>query len=518
MNARGAYDNLVSAITSSLNGEFTYSGSSTDPYDFGYPSFFIQRDVMGQDMVVQDSGSEWYSTWYGSFSGLAPTTGRCQVPWTYYYGWIKNCNVVLSMIEGEPTVEQKSGAGIAHAMRAMFYHDLARMYAQKPYWADKNAPTVPIVTETTDIASSQNNPRATNEAIYKFILDDLNAAELLLADYQRTDVYTPDQSVVYGLKARVYLDMQDWANAEKYAKMAQEGYTMMTKEEYLSQTDGFNKPNGAWMFGLTYRSTDPNITENDADSSWGSQMIIEVSASECGYSSNYIGPKCIDAHLFSTIPATDFRRMCFLDPALDEMSEDEALAALTAYTDDPEGVYTTCILVSGRESFGNVGIKFRPKDGVHDNQYTAFTVAVPLMRVEEMKLIEAEAAGMQNEARGIELLTAFAKTRDAEYVYGTHNEAYYNTSTSAFQNEVWWQRRVELWGEGFATFDIKRLQKGIIRSYEGTNHVLTNQWNVEHTPDWMNLCIIQTETNYNSGVENNPTPIQPSSDSAPYEW
>jgi len=174
--------------------------------------------------------------------------------------------------------------------------------------------------------------------------------------------------------------------------------------------------------------------------------------------------------------------------------------------------------VSGRESFGNVGIKFRPKDGVHDNQYTAFTVAVPLMRVEEMKLIEAEAAGMQNEARGIELLTAFAKTRDAEYVYGTHNEAYYNTSTSAFQNEVWWQRRVELWGEGFATFDIKRLQKGIIRSYEGTNHVLTNQWNVEHTPDWMNLCIIQTETNYNSGVENNPTPIQPSSDSAPYEW
>ena len=518
MNARGAYDNLVSAITSSLNGEFTYSGSDTAPYDFGYPSFFLQRDVMGQDMVVQDSGSEWYSTWYGSFSGLAPTTGRCQVPWTYYYGWIKNCNVVLSMIEGEPTAEQKSGAGIAHAMRAMFYHDLARMYAQKPYWADKSAPTVPIVTETTDIASSQNNPRATNEAIYKFILDDLDAAEVLLADHQRSDVYTPDQSVVYGLKARVYLDMQDWANAEKYAKMAQEGYTMMTKEEYLSQTDGFNKPNGAWMFGLTYRSTDPNITENDADSSWGSQMIIEVSASECGYSSNYIGPKCIDAHLFSTIPATDFRRMCFLDPALDEMSEDEALAALTAYTDDPEGVYTTCILVSGRKSFGNVGIKFRPKNGVHDNQYTAFTVAVPLMRVEEMKLIEAEAAGMQNEARGIELLTAFAKTRDAEYVYGTHNEAYYNTSTSAFQNEVWWQRRVELWGEGFATFDIKRLQKGIIRSYEGTNHVLTNQWNVEQTPDWMNLCIIQTEANYNSGVENNPTPIQPSSDSAPYEW
>ena len=40
LNARGAFDNLVSAITSSLNGEFTYSGNDgTDPYDFGYPSF-----------------------------------------------------------------------------------------------------------------------------------------------------------------------------------------------------------------------------------------------------------------------------------------------------------------------------------------------------------------------------------------------------------------------------------------------------------------------------------------------
>ena len=532
LNARGAYDNLVSAITSSLNGEFTYGGNdSSYPYDFGYPSFFLQRDVMGQDMACEDSGSEWYTSWYSSFSGLAPTTARCQMPWTYYYGWIKNCNIVLSMLDGEPTEDQKVGAGIAHTMRAMFYHDLARMYAQKPYWADKSATTVPIVSEKTTIDESQNNARATNEEIYNFILADLNAAEPLLADYARTDVYTPDQSVVYGLKARVYLDMQDWANAEKYAKLAQEGYAMMTREEYLSQADGFNKPNGAWLFGLTYRSTDPNITLNDADSCWGSQMIIEVSPSECGYSANYVGPKRIDAHLFSTIPVTDFRRMCWIDPAIDDilvegaddketaqLTEDAQIEALAAYSDDPEGLYTTGYYVSAREAVGCMPVKFRPKDGVHDNQYTAFTVAVPLMRVEEMKLIEAEAAGMQNLSRGIQLLTEFAQTRDADYVYGTHNEAYGNNATSEFQNEVWWQRRVELWGEGFATFDIKRLQKGIIRSYEGTNHPESMRWNTDATPAWMNLCIIQTESNYNGSIENNPTPIAPTGDSAPFVW
>lgn len=517
-NAPGAFDNFVSSLTSSLNGEFTYSGSSHYPWDFGYPSFFLQRDVMGQDIAVETSGSEWYTTWYSCGTGLGPTYAVCQLPWTYYYGWIKNCNTVLSLAGEDPANDQKAGAGIAYAMRAMFYMDLARMYAPETYAKNPEAATVPIITEQTSAADATNNPRATNKEIFALILSDLDKAETLLADYKRTDVYTPDVSVVYGLKARAYLTMEDWANAEKYAKQAQTGYQVMTESQYLSKTDGFNKPNASWMFGLTFRPSDPNITENDADSSWGSQMIIEVSGSGCGYSANYVGPKRIDSHLFSTIPATDFRRMCFLDPALDEMSKADAIKALEAYTGDPEGVYTTGTKVSSRGTLGCIEIKFRPKDGEYENQYTAFTVAVPLMRVEEMKLIEAEAAGMQNEARGIELLTAFAKTRDANYEYGTHNEAYYNTATSKFQNECWWQRRVELWGEGFATFDIKRLQKGIIRSYAGTNHVSGYQWNIQNTPNWMNLCIIQSETNNNSACTNNETPKPLSGDSDPFAW
>ena len=517
--APGAFENFVASITSSLNGDFTYGGSSHYPWDFGYPSFFLQRDVMGNDIAVETSGSEWYTTWYSSGTGLGPTYAVCQLPWTYYYGWIKNCNTVLDLAGAEPDEEHATGAGIAYAMRAMFYMDLARMYAPETYARNQNAETVPIVRETLGLSESTENPRATNKEMFEFILSDLDKAETLLADYKRADKFTPDQSVVYGLKARAYLTMEDWANAEKYAKLAQQGYTVMTADQYLSKTEGFNKPNDSWMFGLTYRSTDPNITENDADSSWGSQMIVEVSGSECGYSANYVGPKRIDAHLFSTIPETDFRRMCWIDPALDEMeTKAEILDALEPYTDDPAGVFATGYNVSARASLGCIELKFRPKDGEHLNQYTAFTVAVPLMRVEEMKLIEAEAAGMQDEARGIQLLTEFAKTRDENYEYGTHNEAYYNTSTGRFRNEVWWQRRVELWGEGFATFDVKRLEKGIIRSYEGTNHVDGYQWNQQSVPQWMNLCIVQSETNNNSACTNNPTPVAPVGNSDPFTW
>ena len=511
--APGAYDKFVNSILSNLCGTPQYSGTGY-PWDFGYPTFFLMRDVMGNDIAI-GAGNNWYATWYECGTGLGPAYAYCQVPWTYYYKWIKNCNTVLSLAGDTPDDDKKAGAGIAYAMRAMFYMDIARMYANAPYTADKNAETVPIVTEKSSLDSLSYNPRATNEKMWSFIVSDLNKAEEYLQDFTRSDVYTPDVTVVYGLKARAYLNMGDWAKAEDYAKKAQAGYEVMTDEQYTSRNDGFNTPNKSWLFGVTFKSDDPCITENDADSGWGSWMILEVTASGCGYAADYGAPMYIDKHLYQSIPETDFRKKCYVDFEIDNMAEDEMVEALSYYSDVPEG-----LLITAREADGIVGgleLKFRPKGGEHNDQYAAFTVALPLMRVEEMKLIEAEAAGMQNEANGIELLTKFAQTRDAAYEYGTHKDDYYANLT-AFQREVWWQRRVELWGEGFATFDIKRFQAGIIRSYPETNHLPGYLWNKESTPDWMNLCIVETEPNNNYECTNNPTPIRPTSDSPEYPF
>ena len=249
--------------------------------------------------------------------------------------------------------------------------------------------------------------------MWTLILSDLDAAETQLANYKRDNVYTPDLSVVYGLKARAYLTMEDWANAQKYAKMAQSGYTLLTDAQYNDRTTGFNSPNNSWMFACTFKSDDPNILENDADSSWGSIMISEVAASNCGYSANYSQNMLIDRHLYETIPATDFRKKAFIDFSLDNMGKKEQIAALAAYTDDAEGMFQTGQNAASK-TVGGITVKFRPNNGEHKNQQIAFTVAVPLMRVEEMYLIEAEAAGMQNESAGISLLTTFAQTRDSD--------------------------------------------------------------------------------------------------------
>lgn len=527
-NATGAFQNFVDAITNTMAGKFVYNSSTMSPYDYGYTSFFLMRDVMGQDIVLEDTGNEWYTTWYTCGTGLGPLYAVCQYPWTYFYGWIKSCNDVLTMAGPEPSAEHISGAGIAYAMRAMFYMDLAQMFAQKSYAFDKNAETVPLVLETTAVNELATNPRATNEVMWAQILSDLDKAETYLADYNRTDIYTPNLSVVYGLKARAYLIIEDWPNAEKYAKLAQQGYTALTESQYTSRTTGFNTPEGnnSWMFAVRFKDDDPCILQNDGDSSWGSQMIIEVSASNCGYASNYGSPKRIDYHLYQTIPATDFRKKCYVDFAIDNMNKADATTALSAYSDAPAGLLTTAEATTSKK-VGGLELKFRPANGEHTNQYAAFTVSVPLMRVEEMILIEAEAAGMQSEARGITLLTNFAKTRDPEYVYGKHtNDTYGGNHATGFQNEVWWQRRVELWGEGFATYDIKRFDKGVIRSYANTNHPAGYRWNYggynvntgNVHPDWMDFCIVGTETDYNAACTNNPTPIMPTADSSEYTW
>ncbi|MCD8312870.1 MAG: RagB/SusD family nutrient uptake outer membrane protein [Bacteroidales bacterium] len=526
-NAVGAYDKFVAACTNSLTGSFLYGGITYQyVYDFGYPSLYLQHDVMGQDIAVEDDANEYFSTWYACATELNSHYAACQFPWQYYYDWIWSCNQVITMAAENPGDDKAYGLGIAYCMRAMFYMDLARMYAVKTYAQDLSAETVPIVLESTTVKDLAVNPRATNEVMWAQIISDLDTAEGYIADYVRPDKTTPDLSVVYGLKARAYLTMEDWANAELYARKAQEGYTMMTEDQYLDRETGFNKPNSSWMFCMTYLDSDVNLTYNNANSCWGSQMIVEVGASGCGYAASYGAPKRIDEHLYSTIPATDWRRKCFVDFALDDLDEDEAIEALSDYSDVPDAVYTSA-KVTKSGLLGGLELKFRPGGGDHTNQYNAFLVSVPIMRVEEMYLIEAEAAGMQDEQRGIQLLTSFAQTRDPDYVYGSHcSETYGNDATGDFRNEVWWQRRVELWGEGFATYDIKRLDKGVIRSYAGTNHIENDRWNYGYYtsnsgnvhPDWMDLVLPQTETNYNTLCSDNPTPQKPVTDSPEYQW
>jgi hypothetical protein len=124
------------------------------------------------------------------------------------------------------------------------------------------------------------------------------------------------------------------------------------------------------------------------------------------------------------------------------------------------------------------------------------------MRVEEMYLIEAEATAHSNAAAGKQLLVDFMKTyRDSQYTCNA-------TSVDDVVEEIVFQKRIELWGEGQSYFDIKRLDMSVTRAYSGTNFTGNTLMNTNGRPAWMNFVILTWEGDNNAAVQkwNNPSP------------
>ena len=82
---------------------------------------------------------------------------------------------------------------------------------------------------------------------------------------------------------------------------------------------------------------------------------------------------------------------------------------------------------------------------------------MPLMRASEMYLIEAEAyAQMGNSGAAASALYEVAKKRDNSYTLS-------NQTGNNLIKEIHFQRRIELWGEGFRFYDLKRLNQPLDR-------------------------------------------------------
>jgi tetratricopeptide (TPR) repeat protein len=474
---------------------FNYADAEDVPHwDFGYPSLMIQRDLMGQDIEYSPGNYGQYNTWYNVGIALGPDYLICQYPWRWYYRWASQANTIMSLVP-EPESASKEyvwALGKAYFYRALAYFDLGRLYLSGSYANNPQGLTVPRVTnETVDVA---NNPRLPAEDLYPLILEDLDYAAQYLADAPAADKNTPTLAAVHGLYARVYLEIGNWGEAERYAKLAQAGFTPLTEAQWLDRTNGFNTPdnNNSWIF-CTSVTADNDVVQTGIIN-WTSHMSAEADFGYTGAGAGVV--VAIDRHLYDLIQATDFRKKSYVKPGATEAE-----------------VETNSPFIDWIISKPYLSLKFRPSKGNYENYEVAAASSVPLMRVEEMYLIEAEAAARQDAARGKQVLENFVKTyRDPAYVS-------VGSSTDLVVDEIWVQRRIELWGEGFATFDIKRLNKGITRSYTGTNHRTGFRYNTTTSPAWMNYCIVRTEFNNNFSInpdENNPAPVTPSD--APPAW
>lgn len=483
-----ASEALLWAMPAFFNNHATIA--SDRHWDWGYGSIMHVRDVMTQDISVNDPvGYDWYNAWETNLNqGENMIYG--QFIWNYYWKFVQTSNNMISVIDTEIATEDQLGyLGAGYAFRALAYLDMAQMFEFLPN--DKvsgvnaagnavDSLTVPIVTEDMDESAARNNPRVKRDVMAAFILDALKNAEQYIVYLQPTTKTLPHLDAVYGLYARCYMWIGDYENAKKYARLAIDNATVqpMTEAQCLSTTAGFNTID-AWMWGSQTVAEDAVVKTGILN--WASWMCPEALF---GYS--FAGAhSMIDASLYAKISDTDFRKKMFKAPA------GSALDGQTPYI-YPEAAATFPAYTS---------VKFRPAGGEIEDHTMGAATAFPIMRVEEMYLIEAEAAAHLDDAEGQALINNFMTTyRDPEYN---------TTATGEFLvNEIVLQKRIELWGEGLTFYDIKRLDMSVTRGYAGTNFEEAKRFNTTGRPAWMNICIVTTEKNNNEALVGyeNPDP------------
>lgn len=410
-----------------LNGLWSYMVTYEGNHDvFGYMSVMLATNVMSEDIAL--SGSHWFIYDY-QFDNRMYNYRRTSSMWTNFYTYIAKANEIISLYpEGAETVSQKGLLGQAYAERALSYYYLIQLYQFTVDEAGNNnlsAPGVPLMYTTADgkteeeIAAAKG--RNTVGDVFAQIESDITKAiENLEAGYERPNKNYIDANVAHGIAARYYLLSQQWAKAAEHAAAARKGYTIMSPNA-SGLYDGFKTVNNEeWMWGFAH------TTETQtAFASFGSHMS--------NYAPGYCGlgycSKLIDARLYDEMSGVDARKKWFNGPE-----------------GNPNGPTT-----GGKLPYAN--LKFG-----HNSDWTENYL---YMRAAEMVLIEAEAyAHLSDGAKAATTLKELMSKRDAAW----------NKSTVTV-DDVYLQRRLELWGEGFSFFDLKRLNKGVDRSYEGNNHL-----------------------------------------------
>lgn len=479
---------MVSASVTGITAMFSVYGNAIPTSfghdDFGYGSIMLNLDSRGTDMVGLDNGYNWF-TRSMTFEDLYFTYRPTNILWRTIYNQIYTANSVVGTIDPD-TNENELQYYLAQALsiRAFDYFVLAQMY-QHTYKGHESALCVPLITnENANEAAANGCARATVQEVYDQIMADLNKAITLLETTTKTrgnDKRYISKEVAHGLRARVNLTMQNWSAAAADAQKAIEGSGAPYSRDEVSKPGFTESSDHSWMWAIVIAETDRVVTSGIVN------FASHMGSLNYGYAS--VGAwRMINKKLFNEIPETDVRKGWWLDANKHSDNLNKAQVAQAAKYGCP--AYSQ--------------MKYGPYKDVLAQSTNASDI--PLMRVEEMYLILAEAQAMGgNPATGAATLQKFVNDyRDPAYKCTA-------SSATAVQDAVWEQRRIELWGEGLSYFDILRLNKGIDR--RGAGFPAAYVFNVQPGDNTLIYRIPESEEQGNSlisSADNNPVTSIPS--------
>ncbi|MGM9718168.1 MAG: RagB/SusD family nutrient uptake outer membrane protein [Prevotella sp.] len=466
----------------------------------------------GEDRIIsiyenypsQDYIYNYYAAGWGPIMNIQyntrNNTAYAAYPWYYYYTIIGQANSIICNIDNATGPESEKNFDKASALtyRAYGYEKLLHYYC--PRWKESgngSAEGLPLrVDESTgDLAPS------TMAEVYQQIYKDCEDAIALFqsSDFNRSssEIWIANENVAHAVYARAALTREDYSTALAQAKLARQGYPLMSNAEYQS---GFCKPTSEWIFG-SYG----DATENLWYWSYGTQYSCNgyyANNTPCGGGAMYKG-------LYDQIPNNDARKALFITedkfPEFDIYDKANVNQTLAYVSGDDmwNAVYSYINRLwasSGASSmampyqYGYFYLGGQMKFYVFDTPGVGY---LPFIRSSEMVLIEAEANYFLGNASA-----AQASLVELNATSGRNPEYTCTLTGDALWNEIMNYRCFELWGEGFGYSDYKRWGRAISRktlANGGNAHAaIAIDIPASASNSWI-WAVPQYETDYNKG-------------------
>ena len=484
---------VPSRASAAFSGMFTNIGKPDKMYatpdDWEFLMINFCNDLEGADAHIADNNYNWFSP-CGELSSRSPNYRNPLIRYRAPYNMISDINTFIAGFpkdESTWTPETLNMIAQSRALRAYSYMLLVPSF-QFGYSVAADKPCVPICSPT--IEDFTHNPRATVKQVLDTVLTDLNYAVEKLAGASRTTKAYIDESVARAIRARVYLYMGEWQKALEDATAAAKGYSPKTIADLARPTFyDINEEDWIWGYDMT-----ESTAQNDIYATTSSWLR---SFSGDGYAAATQSTTCINTLLWNMIPESDVRKGWWIDanlksPLIDDLTwpgceGDVAHANDGGYAKLPFIPYTN--VKFGCKTIGTT---------VNDED-------MPLIRVEEMLLIKFECMQRLGQDGVGEMEKFIREYRDPEY----------NWSDKGLEplDEIWFQRRVELWGEGFFIYDQKRLNKPLVRFHDETSNISPAfRFNLAADDPWLLLRFPQGEMNTNYDIVDNAGGHQPKTD------
>lgn len=407
------YFSEVTALEPAMYGIYNLMFGFYDKYFIPYAE--VAGDAMNMSVAT---GEEWVDFYNFATTEQYETTALGYM-WKSGYEIINNANQVIYWA---PRLKDKfphdhdlidNVTASAYFSRALLHFELCRVYGQNyTYTSDASHLGVAIRDQIPSL--SETIARSTVKQVYQQVINDLNEA---INTYRNCtyDAFRAGPLAAKALLARVYLYMNNWELAEKYATEVIKNMELTSKDDYLKYF------------------CDPDEL--------GKESIFRLN----GYKQTKVLKKFYDYESPIGRPTTTLVNM---------YDADDVRKQLFSYS------------YAGKD-YSDVMIKFTCTKAVASDEYKYTNI--PILRLSEMYLIRAEAnvhlkayAAAETDLKVLISRATGKKADEITLIWSTDEE---------LDKLINIERQKELCFEGHRLFDITRRHENLVRSSETTSSV-----------------------------------------------